>query len=136
MVLTCNDYRINPRKLVKFQGIVSVSTFGFLVGSRNFIKFFCVSWEDFVCTGMIVSTVWPSLVPPRHVPRFTFFTENFVICSNQITIMFRSGHDCTSASSARSPCYFRLFVSFGKCVYTLCLPEPSSTFSRGSIGDS
>ena len=26
--------------------------------------------------------------------------------------------------------------SFGKCVYTLCLPEPGSTFARGSIGNS
>ena len=27
---------------------------------------------------------------------------------DQVTKMFRSGHDCTSTSSARSPCYFRL----------------------------
>ena len=40
------------------------------------------------------------------VPRFTSFTQNFVICSNQVTNMFRSGHDCTSTSSARSHCYF------------------------------
>ena len=26
--------------------------------------------------------------------------------------------------------------SFGKCVYTLCLPEPGSAFARGSIGSS
>ena len=36
------------------------------------------------------------------VPRFTFFTENFVICCDQVTKMFRSGHDCTRTSSARS----------------------------------
>ena len=40
------------------------------------------------------------------VPRFTSFTENFVIRSNQITKMFRSGHDCVSTSLARSPCSF------------------------------
>ena len=28
------------------------------------------------------------------------------------------------------------FGSFGKCVCTLCLPEPGSTFARGSIGSS
>ena len=28
------------------------------------------------------------------------------------------------------------FGSFGKCVYTLCLPEPGSTFARDSIGSS
>ena len=42
------------------------------------------------------------------VPRFTFSTRNFVICSNQVTTLFRSGHDCTSTSSARSPRYFCL----------------------------
>ena len=37
------------------------------------------------------------------VPRFTFFTENFVMDSYQVTKMFRSAHDCTSTTSARSP---------------------------------
>ena len=60
------------------------------------------------------------------VPRFTFFTENFVIRCDQVTKMFRSGHDCTSTSSARSPVIFVFkqlseFGSFGKCVYTLLL---------------
>ena len=41
------------------------------------------------------------------VSRFTLFTKNFVIRSDQITKMFRSVHDCTSTSSARSPCNFR-----------------------------
>ena len=40
------------------------------------------------------------------VSRFTTFTENFVFCCNQVTTMFRSAHDCTSTSSARSPPYF------------------------------
>ena len=40
-------------KFAKFCGNVSVNamTFGFLVGSRNFIRFFWVSWEDFVAHG-------------------------------------------------------------------------------------
>ena len=42
------------------------------------------------------------------VTRFTPFTENVVICSYQVTKIFRSGHACTSTSSARSNCYFRL----------------------------
>ena len=37
------------------------------------------------------------------VPRFNFLTEDFVICGYQVTKIFRSGHDCTSTSSARSP---------------------------------
>ena len=40
------------------------------------------------------------------VSRFTFFTYNFVICSDQISEIFRSGHDNTSAFSARRPCDF------------------------------
>ena len=42
------------------------------------------------------------------VPRFTLFTENFLIRCNQVTEMFRSGHDCTRTSSARSSRYFGL----------------------------
>ena len=38
----------------------------------------------------------------------TSFTENFVFRSDQITKIFRSGHDCTSMSPARIPCHFRL----------------------------
>ena len=45
--------------------------------------------------GMIVSSV--SMI----VSRFTSFASNFVIRSHQF---FRSGLDCTSAFSARSPC--------------------------------
>ena len=46
------------------------------------------------------------------VPRFTFFTLNFVICINQITGIFRSGHDYVNAFSKRNPCYFGLQVYF------------------------
>ena len=60
------------------------------------------------------------------VSRFTAFTENF-------TEHFRSGHDSTSASSARSP---RNIRSFWKWVSILCLPEPDTTFTRGSEADS
>ena len=38
--------------------------------------------------------------------RFTFFTQNFLFCCDQITKIFRSGHDCTSTSSAWTPCCF------------------------------
>ena len=37
------------------------------------------------------------------VPRFTSFTKDFVIRSYEITKIFRSGRDCTGASSTRSP---------------------------------
>ena len=37
------------------------------------------------------------------VPRFTTFTENLVICCNQITINFCTRYDSANASSARGP---------------------------------
>ena len=43
--------------------------------------------------------------------RFTSL-RNFVIRCDQVTRMFRSGHDCTSTPSARSPCYWRLHAEF------------------------
>ena len=75
------------------------------------------------------------------VPRFTFFTENFVIRCDQVTKIFRSGHDCTSTSSARSPRYFHLRADIAiwvlrKVRVDTVLTEPGSTFPRDSIGNS
>ena len=76
------------------------------------------------------------------VSRITFFNENFVIRCDQVTKIFCTKYDCTSTSSARSSLLFFVFKqisqfgSFGKCVNTLFLPEPGSTFGRGTIGRS
>ena len=76
------------------------------------------------------------------VTRLTFFTENFVICGYQVTKNFRSGHDCTSTSSARSPRYFRLEADIAIWVLrkvrvdTMLTPEPVSPVARDSIGSS
>ena len=76
------------------------------------------------------------------VTRFTFFTENFVICCYQVTKIVGSGHDCTSTSSARSPRYFciqadiAIWVLRKVRVDTMLTPEPGSTFARGPIGNS
>ena len=82
-------------------------TFGFLVGSRNFIGLFWVSWRDFARVGLLPLL---SQETPRHTGDCSaiHFTKNFLICSNQISDMFRSGHDCASTFSARNPRYFRL----------------------------
>ena len=40
------------------------------------------------------------------VSRFTTFTENFVICCNQITKIFCTKYGSANASSARNPCNF------------------------------
>ena len=91
-------------------------TFGFFVGSRNFIRFFSVVWEDFVlhgydCIHLCCQVLYHHGIS-MIVPRFTFFTENFVIRCYQVTKMFRSGNDCTSTSSARRPL---LFSSSSRC---------------------
>ena len=48
------------------------------------------------------------------VSRFTSFAKNFVIHSDEVTKMSRSGHDCTSTSSARSPYYLCERIVLGK----------------------
>ena len=64
-------------------------TCGFLVGSMNFCKLFCVSWEVFVLTwvGLYLSStqvLYHNSVS-MIMSRFTSFTQNFVICGYQVT---------------------------------------------------
>ena len=40
------------------------------------------------------------------VSRFTTFSENFVICCNQVTKIFCTRYDSANTSSARGPCDF------------------------------
>ena len=71
------------------------------------------------------------------VSRFTYCTKDFVICCNQITKIFRSGHDCTSAFSERSPCNSGSQADVAFSVLReviLCLPD--TTFARGSEDNS
>ena len=107
VVLTYNDSRIIPRKTCQIPRncqckrlLVSSSAPGTSLGSSG-------SPGKFLCyTGMIVSTDHHG--KSMIVSRFSFFTENVLIRCDQVIKMFRPGHDCTSTSSARSPCYFRL----------------------------
>ena len=95
VVLTRNDSRIIPRKTCQIPRncpckwlLVSSSAPGTSFGSSGSPGKFCYTRVWIVCTAL------PNLVPPRHiVPRFTFFTWNFVIRWNQVPEMFRSGHD-------------------------------------------
>ena len=100
VVLTYNDSMIIPRKTCQIPRncqcrwlLVSSSAAGTSLGSSGSPE------KILICTGVSVSMI---------VPRLTVFTKNLLICSNQVTKMFRSGRDCTSTSSARSPCDFRL----------------------------
>ena len=85
-------------------------TFGFLAGSRISVGSSGSPGKFLFYTGMIVSTVLSSLVPPRHIDdcsaiHFLHWEFCDPLWSN--TKMFRSGHDCISTSSARNPCHFR-----------------------------
>ena len=69
------------------------------------------------------------------VSRFTTFTENFVICCNQITKIFSTRYGSAIASSARGLCNFGPLTDLAISVLsemrkTLCLPK--STLLRGS----
>ena len=64
----------------------------------------------------IPTTELPNLVP-QYRWWFTSFTKIFVICGCQITKIFRFGHDCTSTSSARSPCHFGSQADFAISVF-------------------
>ena len=90
----------------KFQGIVSVNDFRLPIRLQELhqvllglLGSFCIHCVAKSCTTTAYRVI---------VSRFTFFAENSVIRCNQVSKMFRSGHECTSTSSARSPCYFRL----------------------------
>ena len=129
VALKYNDSRIIPRKTCQIRRICQCKLH--LVSSLAPRTSFGSSGPPgkfLFHRGMIVSIELPNLVPPRRID------ETFLIRSCQVTRNFRSGHKCTSTSSARSPHYFCLQAdiaigSFGKCAYTLCVPEPGSTYA-------
>ena len=63
------------------------------------------------------------------VSRFTTFTENFVICCNQITKIFCTKYDSANATSALGPCDFGPLADLAISVFgemstkSLCLPK-------------
>ena len=104
---------------------------------RTFVGSFAIPAKFLFCTGKNwFHCAYRWLFRDSHRSLRTF-----VIRCDQVTKMFRSGHDCTNTSSARRPCYLRLqanitiWVLRKVRVYTV-LTEPSSTFARDSIGSS
>ena len=117
---------------------------GFLVGSRNFIWFFWVSWEDFdlhgydcihcvakscttaayrwLCRDSLSSlgTLWSAVI---KAPKLSALGTTIParLLQEALVMVFK---------------HISQFGSFGKCENTLCLPEPGSTHARGSIGGS
>ena len=121
VVLTYIDSRIIPRKTCQNPRncqckwlLVTLSAPRTSLGSSG------STGKILVCTGVIVTNVLPSLVPPRHIDD----------CS---AIHFLHWEMLWSAV-IKSPKCPALGKSFGKCVYTLCSHEHGSTSARGSIG--
>ena len=107
MVLTDNDSRLILHRLCQIQGIVNVNDFWFSRWLEELL-------QALLCLLGSFRFTWVGLYPLSSqilynhgisviVTRFTYFAENFVIRSFFTTKSFRSGHDCTGASSARSP---------------------------------
>ena len=86
-------------------------TFTFSDGSGNFRKFFPSPEKFLLCTSTTVFIDCQDLVQRLRIGDcFEIHILRCGLCDPQllITIMFRSGYDCTKRSSARSPCYFCL----------------------------
>ena len=107
-------------------------TLGFLFCYKNFCKLLLCFLRSFCSArirldplgGQVMHHDFTSMI----VSRFTTFTENFVICCNQITPILCTRYDSANGSSAPGPLWFLFlleisqFRSFGKRVSTLCLP--------------
>ena len=96
----------------KFQGIVSVNDFSLPIRLQEllqaplcFLRSFCLARIRLnPLGGQVLHHDCISMI----VSRFTTFTENFVICCNQITKIFCTRYGSANASSARGPCNFGL----------------------------
>ena len=128
----------SSQDFAKFKGIVSVNDFWksqfphllqeLLQAPLCFLRSFVVLGYDCIhCVAKsCTTTAYRWLCRDSHPS-----LRNFVIRCYQITKLFRSEHDCTSAFSARRPVILVLkHMSFEKWVKILCLPD--TTFARGS----
>ena len=116
VALTYNDSRITLHRTCQILWIcqcnwllVSSSARETSVGSSGFLEkfLFCMGKIFPLCCQVLYHNGVSMIVAG-----LTFFTKNFVIRGYQITENFRLGHDCTSTSFARSPCYF---LSSSRC---------------------
>ena len=139
-----------PRKIftifAKFPGIVTVNDLRHPIRApRTFASSFVFPEKFLFRTGMIASTELPSLAPRQRIcDCFAIHFLHWELCdplwsSRQIVPLLVRLYQCVFCKKT-----FLIFVlkqisqfgSFGKCVNTQCLPEPGSTFARGSIGNS
>ena len=96
--------------LAEFLGIVSVNDFRLPIRLQEllqaplcFLRSFCFARIRLApLGGQVLHHEYISMI----VSRFTTFTENFVICCNQITKIFCTRYGSANTSSARGPCDF------------------------------
>ena len=131
--------------IAQFHEIVSVNDFWFLVGSKNFIGLFWVSWEELVLHGYdcnhrvaksctttayrwlfrdslsSLRTLWSAVIKSPKCSALGPTVPVRLLQEVLVIFVFKQ---------------ISQFGSFGKWAYTLCLREPGSTVARGSIGSS
>ena len=123
----------------EFQGIVSVNDFRFPLGfqellqaSRGFLRSFCF------CTDTPGSIEWLDPAPRLHIGDcFESLILHWELCDllcHQVTKIFRSRHDCTSAFSAKSPCYFGSQADITIWVLEKVMKRLSSCFTKRTRG--
>ena len=123
--------------LAKFQRIVSVHDFLFPRRLQELSQAPLRFPEKFLFyIGVIVSTVLPTLVPLQRIDDcFEIHILQRETCDPQLLNhrSFRSGYDCTSAFSARSPCNFG---SRADVTISVLREVRKNAFARGSEGNS
>ena len=103
-----------------FQGIVTVNDFRLplrlqelLQAPSGFLRSCFARMRLDPLSGQVLHHDCISMI----VPKFTFFTENFVICCNQINKIFCTKYDSANTSSARGPCDFGLLSDLAISVF-------------------
>ena len=94
----------------EFQGIVSVDDFRLPIWLQELLQAPLCSLRSFFFARIRLDPLGSQVL--HHdcismiVSRFTIFTENLVICCDQVTKIFCTKHGSAIASSARGPCNF------------------------------
>ena len=140
VALTCNDSRRIPHKTCQIPRNCQCKWL--LVSSLApelhwaLLRFL----RSFVFWSRIVTTELPNLAPPRHIDdRYSLRTLWSAVVKSP---KFSALGTTVPARLLQEALVIFVFQqisqsgSFEKCVWTLCLPEPSSTFARDSIGNS
>ena len=120
----------------KFQAIVSVNDFRLPVGLQELLQASLSFLRSFYFARIRLDPLGGEVVS-----RFRTFTENFVICCDQITKIFCTKYGSANASCARGSCNFGPLADLAISVFrevsiNTVFTRTGSTFARDSIGNS